>query len=376
MFELDLVLVCDSTANMGCYLTTLKNDVEKIITNVSKQLNCNVRFALVEYRDHQPNHESFVFRLTDFTSDITEIKDAVNKMYPYGGDDGPESVACAFQCATSLKYREKATKLVFWIADAPPHGFCFDTKDNYPNGCPCNCDFIEMVHEFAKKDIVVYPIGAEPLKFKYLRTLMRAVAEITGGKYIDLASAEDMSELIIKSCIEEIMINELLLRVIMSVTEKDEFKKMTNEDKMGLIKAILNEEIDKTEIESAELESIFKQRLEHIPDIYKTAQTMKELVKVVEKCKDIKVKFVSKFTGGSVEGKIYTLSNENGEEKYHVIKLKMRKAKPENPLINHICPVIGDIKDPMKQNTNVIKRKANAEQVIRMETRLKNYFQL
>ncbi|KAL7723007.1 VWFA domain-containing protein [Entamoeba marina] len=378
MSELDLVLVCDSTANMGCYLTTLKNNIKIIIENIFNKMNCDTRLSIIEYRDHQTYNNPFVFRLTDFTSDMKEINDAINKMYPYGGDDGPEAVSCAFQCATSLKFREKSTKLMFWIADAPPHGFCFNTKDNYPDGCPCQCDFIQIVHELAHKGVIVYPIGAEPLQFNHFRTLMRAVAEMTGGKYADLASAEDMSNFIINSSIEEIMINEIILKVIFIVSQSGKFLNMRNEDKIKLIKTVLNEEIDKKDIESAQLESIFKNRLDPIPDIYKTAQNMKELVEKVKKSKDIKVKFVSKFNGGSIQGLQYHLSVENGEEDYLLIKKKVvaSSVKPENPLINYICPLRKGIKDPMKQSTKVIKRKANPEQVTRMETRLINHFQL
>ncbi|KAL7722438.1 VWFA domain-containing protein [Entamoeba marina] len=376
MRELDLVIICDSTANMGCYLTVLKQDIKVIIKKIKKTIKCDIHFALVEYRDHQPKDETFVHRVTDFTKSTKTIIKSIEKMFPYGGDDGPESVACAFHCATTLNYREKATKLMFWITDAPPHGFCFNTKDNYPDGCPCHFDFMEMVHTFSQKGIIVYPIGAEPLQFDYLRTLMRAVAEITGGKYADLASAKDMSNFIINSSVEEIMVNDIIINVQTIIKKNLKFLSMKNEDKIVLINNILNEEVNKKDIESAELDSIFRNRLDPIPDIFKTSRNLKDLSLQVINQKDIEVQFVTNFNGGSVEGDEYHLFDENGKIEYHVIRRKVKNPKPENPLINHVCPEIGDIKDPMTQNTNIIKRKVNEKQIERMQNYLKTYFQL
>ena len=175
MSELDLVFICDCTGSMGSYINAAKQNIETIITKIIQFEKSDVRFALIEYRDHPPQDRSFAFRLTNFTSSLNEMKTAVNGMQANGGGDTPESICCAFNCAVNLEWREDATKIIIWIADAPPHGF-MKHGDGFPEGCPCHCDLIQEVRKCVNKDIVIYSVGTEPLQVDYLRTLMRAVS--------------------------------------------------------------------------------------------------------------------------------------------------------------------------------------------------------
>ncbi|EDR25974.1 hypothetical protein, conserved, partial [Entamoeba dispar SAW760] len=209
MSELDLVFLCDTTGSMGSYLRAAQESIEKIISTIIQSEKCDVRFALVEYRDHPPQDNSFAFRLTDFTDSMKAIKEAVNRMNAKGGGDEPESVCCGMHCASNLKYRESAAKVIVWIGDAPPHGFIRE-GDGFPKGCPCGYDLLKEVRECMKKDIVIYCVGAEPLGSRYLRTLMRAVAQLTGGQYAALASANVLGELITNGAIEEVQMKGVI----------------------------------------------------------------------------------------------------------------------------------------------------------------------
>ena len=93
-------------------------------------------------------------------------------MYATGGGDGPESVCCAFKTAVDLEWRENATKIIVWIADAPPHGMTYNFGDGFPNGCPCKNDTLIEARKCSQKDILVYVVGTEPLNYKYLRTFL------------------------------------------------------------------------------------------------------------------------------------------------------------------------------------------------------------
>ena len=95
MSELDLVFLCDTTGSMGSYLQAVKDNIERIATRIVYSEKCDVRFALVEYRDHPPEDSTFAFRAHDFTASVAEMKRAVDGMEARGGGDGPESVACA-----------------------------------------------------------------------------------------------------------------------------------------------------------------------------------------------------------------------------------------------------------------------------------------
>ena len=145
MSELDLVFICDCTGSMGSYINAAKQNIETIITKIIQFEKSDVRFALIEYRDHPPQDRSFAFRLTNFTSSLNEMKTAVNRMEADGGGDTPESIACALDCAVNtLQYRELAAKVIIWIADAPPHCF-MESRDYFPDGCPCKKDFQKAV---------------------------------------------------------------------------------------------------------------------------------------------------------------------------------------------------------------------------------------
>ncbi|EMS16381.1 elongation factor-2 kinase [Entamoeba histolytica HM-3:IMSS] len=290
MTELDLVFLCDTTGSMGSYLNAAQQSIEKIINTIIQSEKCDVRFALVEYKDHPPQDSSFAFRLTDFTDSMKCIKEAVNKMDANGGGDTPESVCCAMHCASNLKYREKAAKVIVWIGDAPPHGFIRE-GDGFPKGCPCGCDLLKEVRECMNKDIVIYCVGAEPLTSEYLRTLMRAVAQLTGGQYAALASANVLGELITNGAIEEIQMKGVINH-IKEVLEKDpSFKALPPNEKQKRAKEEIEKQTKSTEIEGIEIETIFKHELAPIPQIFLIAESLKDLKDKMYEMPDIQVEF-------------------------------------------------------------------------------------
>ncbi|KAL7713994.1 VWFA domain-containing protein [Entamoeba marina] len=388
MTELDLVFICDTTGSMGSYLSAAKKSIEKIVTTITQSEKCDVRFALVEYRDHPPQDSSFAFRLTDFTASMKEIQRAVDQMRADGGGDGPESVACAFHCASELKYREKATKVAVWIADAPPHGFSPNSGDGFEKGCPCGHDFIEVVHDFMKKGIVVYSVGAEVLSFSYLRTLMRAVAEMTGGQYAALASADVLGDLITAGAIEEIQINKMLIKVRKTLEEDPEFVALNPKEKELFVRKKLEEESDKTEITSVEVDSIFSVEPEAVPDIFKNAENLKQLKKEMVKQNDIVVKFKDGYGSGGY-GDIFgceCLECYDGPAPPPAIPPPRSYfcAAPPPPGSAYPAapppPSFGasvsysSAAPMMKQEVKSVKRKADSKQTSRMETRMKSYY--
>ena len=288
--QLDLVFICDCTGSMGSYLQAAKESIEAIITDINKEEKCDVRFALVEYRDHPPEDQSFPTRLTDFTDSIKTAKEAVDRMEAQGGGDGPESVSCAFDVAANLKYRESAAKFAVWIADAPPHGFG-DGGDGFPDGCPCGKDILVAVRTMMSKDIVVYTVGCEPLGFEYLRTLMRAVAELTGGQYCALSSAKVLGQMITYSAIEEIEMKKIVDEVRKEVENDKDFKFMTKKQQQEYVMNKIKEKTTDKKIKSVTLDSIFKEELPPVPECFLHAENLKSLVKEMKKDKDIKPNF-------------------------------------------------------------------------------------
>ena len=88
-----------------------------------KSEKCNLRFALVNYRDHPPQDSTYITQVHDFTDDFKEAKGYITKTNAFGGGDGPESVCCGLHdCYAKLNWRDDAIKVAILIADAPPHG--------------------------------------------------------------------------------------------------------------------------------------------------------------------------------------------------------------------------------------------------------------
>lgn len=65
--------------------------------------------------------------------------------------------------------------------------------DGMPNGCPKKNDPVELAYEMAEKSITLYVAGCEPSLTPY-RDFFTAISLITGGKYVPLDRAENLSD--------------------------------------------------------------------------------------------------------------------------------------------------------------------------------------
>lgn len=91
---------------------------------------------VVNYRDHKPQDNTYVYKFNPFTSDIASVQNylkgltgkSVRSLHitdipAAGGGDGPEAVTAGMAaCLTELEWRREAARMVVLIADAPPHG--------------------------------------------------------------------------------------------------------------------------------------------------------------------------------------------------------------------------------------------------------------
>ena len=114
--KVDLTFIVDCTGSMGPHIKQAQKHVRSIAETVARTA-FNVKLALVEYRDHPPEDSSFITRVHDFTSSLTDMKAWVDQMRASGGGDEPESVACALDMATKLNYRKDATKMCVLIGE-------------------------------------------------------------------------------------------------------------------------------------------------------------------------------------------------------------------------------------------------------------------
>lgn len=183
--------------------------------------------ALVEYRDHVPEENTFVTRKHDFTSSVGEMKHWLEEADAIGGGDIPEAVADALYDGLNLNWRNDSTKICVLISDgmllryffniifqlsrffkAPPHGLS-NSGDSFGEGCPAGHDPIEIVREMAKNNITLYSVGCEPAITPY-KDFFMTIAYITGGQYIPLRNANLLSKVIIGSAQEQISLDRLM----------------------------------------------------------------------------------------------------------------------------------------------------------------------
>ena len=118
----DVAIAIDTTGSMTPSIEQAKLDAHKIVADTQQQLP-NAQFAIIQFRDKGDNPEYRVEQ--SMTGDADRISAAVGRLSAAGGGDSPESYNLLFHRATvdsDIGYRNGATKLLFVIGDAEPHG--------------------------------------------------------------------------------------------------------------------------------------------------------------------------------------------------------------------------------------------------------------
>lgn len=205
--ELDIAFIVDCTLSMGPYIENVRNSIREIVEEIKQGETIDTRLALVEYRDHAPQDETFVTQTHDFTSSVDEMKQWLDECVASGGGDLPEAVADALNDANNLSWRPRATKICLVITDAPPHGIGIE-GDTLPPGWN-NFDPIVVTNLMAQKGIVLYTVGCEPSIFPF-KDFYEAIAYTTGGQYIPLINANLLAKVIIGSAQSEISLERLM----------------------------------------------------------------------------------------------------------------------------------------------------------------------
>ena len=65
--------ISDCTGSMGSYIKSTQDSIRSIMEQIMVHEKCDVRFSLLEYRDHPPQDSSFAVRIHPFTSKIGEV---------------------------------------------------------------------------------------------------------------------------------------------------------------------------------------------------------------------------------------------------------------------------------------------------------------
>ncbi|CAD8084762.1 unnamed protein product [Paramecium primaurelia] len=141
---INVTFVIDSTLSMGKYLEKCKLTIRDIMQKIKVQIyvygkQLEVNFAAVTYKDHKTPYDQSqkIIDIQDFTSENVIIS-FLDKIVLEHGIDYPEAVLDGLDASLKLKWNPNYEKLLYLIADSPPHGKLYHNYlDNFPEGCPC-----------------------------------------------------------------------------------------------------------------------------------------------------------------------------------------------------------------------------------------------
>ncbi len=165
----DIALVIDATGSMGDELEYLKVELRNIARTIERSFpRVDQRFALVVYRD---DGDDFVSRSFDF-SNLSRFEDQLGRQSAGGGGDYPEAMDAALEDAADLSWSRDSAKVVFLVADAPPHAQQMRRT-------------MDAVDDLRARGAAFYPVAASGVASE-AEIVMRAAAAGSGGQYVFL----------------------------------------------------------------------------------------------------------------------------------------------------------------------------------------------
>jgi hypothetical protein len=170
--SLDIALVIDTTGSMGDEISYLKAEFSAIAASIATRYpGVPQRWALIAYRDVV---DDYIWKGVDFGTSASWLQQHLDPLVADGGGDFPEAADQALAQAVQLSWNPDAAtaRIVFWVADAPPH-----TTD-----MPAFASAIESLRD---EGVHVYPVAASGIDAATEYT-MRASAQLTLGRYVFL----------------------------------------------------------------------------------------------------------------------------------------------------------------------------------------------
>lgn len=204
--RLDVLFLVDATGSMGDEIERLKANMVGVAEKISDTASApDVRFALTSYRD---TSDDYVARTVDFTSDVGSFVDSLRGLVADGGGDTPEALNEAFaQAVSEPRWRtdEDVVRLVFLIADAPPH-------------IGRGTSYVESVVAAAETGIRVFPIASSGTDDQ-AEYVFRQIAQATLGRFVFLSYGAGGAALGSETNIKEddydvLALDELVVRLV------------------------------------------------------------------------------------------------------------------------------------------------------------------
>ena len=169
---LDVLFLLDSTGSMGDEIAQIKDTLLSISARISDlPSQPDLRLGMVAYRDRG---DDFVTLLHDFEAEPARFLETIRGVVADGGDDYPESLNEALHVAVhEPQWRHgDAIRLIFLIADAPPH---LDYQDDY--------SYADDMVEAHRRGIKVFSIATSGLDAQG-EYIFRQIAQHTMGRFL------------------------------------------------------------------------------------------------------------------------------------------------------------------------------------------------
>ena len=167
---LDVLFLIDTTGSMGDEIDRIKSTLLAVTRRLrSIEREFDLRYGAVLYKDLG---DEYVTKVHPFTADIEAFDRALKPVGAGGGGDEPESLNQGLAEAVRMDFRERAAKVMFLIADAPPHmDYAGDVR--YGESLKAAVDQGIRIHSVAASGL--NPTGT---------FIFRQIAQYTRGKFI------------------------------------------------------------------------------------------------------------------------------------------------------------------------------------------------
>ncbi|MDD3040810.1 CFI-box-CTERM domain-containing protein [Bacteroides sp.] len=119
----DIAFVIDTTGSMGDEIYNVQENVKSFADQLVNVYNVNANFALVDFRDivEDGNGSTYIRKngVSNWYSNVSAFKQAVEGMSADGGGDDPECDVDALEMSRQLDWRTTASKFIILVTDAP-----------------------------------------------------------------------------------------------------------------------------------------------------------------------------------------------------------------------------------------------------------------
>jgi hypothetical protein len=162
----EIVFVIDITGSMSDKIKQVRDSILQIVSH-TYPADVSFKFAVVCFTDHDgecgdlnPTKPTKVFPTSGVVDNGTpnEVAQFLSTLRTSGGGSSGEGVLCGLYDASRLEFNATSKKLVFLATDDRPHGREFGTNPRFPDGCPCNVDWRNILQAFKNMQAEFYNI--------------------------------------------------------------------------------------------------------------------------------------------------------------------------------------------------------------------------